>query len=183
MKVLFKAYQFLGILAQQSFIETPRNLSVVLGGEAILKCSIKGQKGEVTWCKDDSFCTFGRKRNFTDERISLMGDATKGDHNLLIKSVTLVDDTKYQCQVTASESDPAIKSDWAFLTVLSLPTSINITSNNKEDTSLVVLIKNQSTTLECNADNANPPCILIWYLDSVELKANSEVSGLTNTSK
>lgn len=126
--------------ALQSFIETPRNTTVQFGHEVMLKCSIKNQKGEVVWCKDDSFCTFGRKRNFTDSRLTIAGDESKGlkrfkkclkfkfknfifkigEHHLLIKNSSLVDDTKYQCQVTATDTEPAIKSDFAYLTVLGI---------------------------------------------------------------
>lgn len=34
--------------------------------------------GELQWCKDESFCTFNRKKNFTDSRFSLKGDEKKG---------------------------------------------------------------------------------------------------------
>lgn len=169
--------------AQQSFSETPTNQSVAQGSEAVLKCSIKKQKGSVVWCKDDSFCTFGRQRNFTDSRFELSGEESKGEHHLRIKNVSLIDDTKYQCQVTASESESAIKSDWAYLSVLVAPSSIKIISNNKLDNSSVVLIKNQSTTIECIAEDSNPACELVWYLDSNELNSTSEVSGLSVSNK
>ncbi len=102
----------------QTFVESPQNLSVAIGTEALLKCTIKNQRGEITWCKDDSFCTFGRRKNFTDQRLTLTGDSSKGEHHLLIKNSSILDDTKYQCQVTASENEQAIKSEWAYLTVL-----------------------------------------------------------------
>lgn len=61
----------------QSFTEEPKNRSVLVGGEAILNCIVKNQQGEVTWCKD-GFCTFGRNRNYTDKRLTLIGDVSKG---------------------------------------------------------------------------------------------------------
>jgi hypothetical protein len=103
---------------EQIFIEKPKNTSVLNGTEAILRCQIKNQKGDITWCRDDSFCTFGRKRNFTDSRLSLMGNEANGEHHLVIANATINDNTQYQCQVTATDYVEAIKSEWAFLTVV-----------------------------------------------------------------
>ena len=43
----------------------------------------------------------------------------KGEHHFLIKNVSIHDDTKYQCQVSLTETFSGAKSDYAFLTVLS----------------------------------------------------------------
>jgi hypothetical protein len=43
-----------------------------------------------------------------------------GEHNFHIKNVSLDDNTKYQCQLTASDNEKAAKSEWAFLTVLGI---------------------------------------------------------------
>ena len=75
-------------------------------------------QGSVEWCKEDWFCTFARSRNSTSARISLTGDQSKDEYNLLVKNASIIDETKYQCQVTATEKWPAIKSDWAFVQVL-----------------------------------------------------------------
>jgi hypothetical protein len=103
---------------QQYFIEQPTNVSVLVGGVAHLECTIGNQQGDVTWCKS-SFCTFGRRRNISDPRMSIVGDEKKGEHNLLIKDVDLHDNTRYQCQVTATDISSHIQSNWAWLTVLS----------------------------------------------------------------
>lgn len=103
---------------EQSFIEKPKNTSVLNGTEAILRCHVKNQKGEIVWCRDESFCTFSRKRNFTDARMSFAGVEANGEHHLVIASANITDNTQYQCQVTASDYVEAIKSEWAFLTVV-----------------------------------------------------------------
>lgn len=56
----------------------------------------------------------------------LLGDETKGEHHLLIKNVSIYDNTQYQCQVTANQNEKAIKSDWAFLTVLGTQTLLKL---------------------------------------------------------
>lgn len=43
----------------------------------------------------------------------------KGENHLLIRNASIVDNTKFQCQVTATDSEPAIKTDFAFITVFS----------------------------------------------------------------
>ena len=78
-----------GLSSQQSFSKEPQDTSVILGEDVTLACSVRNQKGDVTWCKDksDSFCTFGRKRIITDPRISFEGEERMGmgTHNGIIK--------------------------------------------------------------------------------------------------
>ena len=66
------------VLGYQSFTETPRNSTVLLGEDITLKCTIKNQHGEVFWCRDESFCVYTRKRNMTDSRFSFGGNETLG---------------------------------------------------------------------------------------------------------
>ena len=78
----------------------PKNVSAQPSEDVTLKCSIKGQKGEVTWCKDDSFCTFGRRRNFSDPRLTLIGEEAKGFYIFLIKKkvpITINADFAFNC--------------------------------------------------------------------------------------
>lgn len=97
--------------------ESPKNVSILEGEDTTLKCKIRSQAGDVIWCKDD-FCAFTRKRNFADSRFSFVGDETKGEHHLSIRNVSINDNANYQCQVTASQNEKALKSDSGFLTVL-----------------------------------------------------------------
>lgn len=66
------------VLAQQSFTETPKNTTVLQGEDVTLKCTVKNQKGEVFWCRDESFCVYTRKKNMTDSRFSFGGNETLG---------------------------------------------------------------------------------------------------------
>lgn len=106
------------ISCAQSISEDPKNVTVLVGEDATLRCKVKNQKGTVIWCKD-SFCAFSRNRNFSDSRYSFIGDEANGEHHLRIKNVTIYDNANYQCQVLATDSDAAIRSEEAFLTVLS----------------------------------------------------------------
>lgn len=168
-------------LAQQTFLEQPKNTSALIGSNATLNCIVQNLEGEVTWCKD-SFCTFGnRKRNQSDSigRYSIVGNETKGEFNLHIKNLTINDDGLYQCQVTASEKTPALKSTIVGLTVLVAPSSINISQNIKDDKANVKVILRDNTTLECISEGANPAPDINWYLNGQLIKADAEVLDIS----
>lgn len=74
---------------QQTFGEQPQNTSVLAGNEVKLKCSVKNQKGEAIWCKDEGFCTFGRNKTFIESRYSIEGDANNGKKSVVSLSLTL----------------------------------------------------------------------------------------------
>ena len=93
-------------------------MTLLIGEDATLRCKVSDQKGLVIWCKD-GFCAFGRNRNLSDLRYSFVGDEASGEHHLKNKNVSIYDNAYYQCQVLATETEKAIKSDEAFLTVLS----------------------------------------------------------------
>ncbi|RNA25670.1 nephrin-like isoform X2 [Brachionus plicatilis] len=152
------------LLADQSFTEIARNTTVLQGEDVTLKCTVKNQKGEVFWCRDESFCVYTRKRNMTDPRLSFGGNETLGENHLVIKNASLSDDTKYQCQVLATDKEPSIKSDWAYLTVLIRPSTIAITPNSKDDDTTIRLVVNQTASIECLVEDSNPGCDIVWYL-------------------
>lgn len=83
---------------------------------------------------------------------------------MVIKNASLIDDTKYQCQVLATDKEPGIKSDWAYLTVLVKPSSIAITPNSKDDDTTIRLVVNQTAFIECLVEDSNPGCDIAWYL-------------------
>ncbi len=157
----FKANQ---IFCIQTVSESPKNVTILVGQDAILRCTVKNQKGDVIWCKD-SFCLFTRTRNISDSRISIIGDARNGEHHLQIKNVTLFDNTNYECQVNAHEMDKAAKSEKAFLNVLVKPTLISIETDLKvKDNATIRLKTNHTSTLTCISENSNPPCQFTWYI-------------------
>lgn len=82
----------------------------------------------------------------------------------MIKNASLLDDTKFQCQVLATEKESGIKSDWAYLTVLIKPSSIAITPNSKDDETTIRLVVNQTASIECLVEDSNPSCDIVWYL-------------------
>jgi hypothetical protein len=80
------------------------------------------------------------------------------------------------------ENNPAIKTDWVYVSIISPPKSVTLVSNNKQDADSIVLVKNQTTIVECIAEESNPACMFTWFLDSSELKTGGEVTAITATS-
>jgi membrane carboxypeptidase/penicillin-binding protein PbpC len=182
--LIFLSYFSFGI-SQQVFLEQPKNTSALIGSNVTLNCIVQNLEGEVTWCKD-SFCTFGnRKRNQTENtsRYAIIGNETKGEFNLHIRNLTINDNASYQCQVTASEKSPALKSTITGLTVLVAPLSINISQNIKDDKANVKVILRDNTTLECIVEGANPAADINWYLNGQLIRADPEVLEISAKSE
>ena len=122
---LIKAYEH----NQQIIIEGPIDQQAKIGEQIVLKCKIKNLKGEPQWCIDD-FCLGISKKdqiNSTSHltlkgrpRHRIIGDKSKGEFHLMIEPIQLQDNMFYYCMATAaSETIKAVKSNKAFLTVLS----------------------------------------------------------------
>ncbi|ESP00232.1 hypothetical protein LOTGIDRAFT_141159, partial [Lottia gigantea] len=100
---------------QQSFSILPRNLSVIQGQSAELKCSVSNRRGSIQWTKDGF--ALGYDRDIPGfRRYSIIGNNER-DFNLLITNTMIIDDAEYQCQVGPAQSNPPI-SHGAYLTIL-----------------------------------------------------------------
>ncbi|XP_069972968.1 nephrin-like [Penaeus vannamei] len=93
-------------------------------------------------------------------RYQYTGDPELGEHNLVIKSVTLTEDGEYQCQVGPTNDNPPI---WAAanVTVLLAPSSVSIVGF--EDGAVVEVVAGTSLTLECLVADARPAPEAVWY--------------------
>ncbi|XP_037952389.1 kin of IRRE-like protein 1 [Teleopsis dalmanni] len=156
---------------QQKFRETPVDLLVTEGTEAMMRCEVSNQAGAVQWTKDGFALGFSAViPGFP--RYSVLGDRKRGIYNLRISNVSIMDDAEYQCQVGPARLNSAIRAN-AKLTVISPPSSIEIegyTPNSK-----VEVRENQDLTLKCTVANAKPKAEIIWYRGNVEYNS---VSGL-----
>ena len=114
----------------QSIVEGPSDQQAKIGEQVLLKCQIKNLKGEPQWCIDDFCLGVSKKDNGESSgnqltlkgrpRHQIVGNKSNGEFNLLIDPVQLQDNMYYYCMVTAaSETVKAVKSNKAFLTVLS----------------------------------------------------------------
>ncbi|KAG7157094.1 Nephrin-like 25 [Homarus americanus] len=99
-------------------------------------------------------------------RYRYLGDASKGQHYLIIKGVTLEDDGEYQCQVGPTLTSLPI---WtaANVTVMVSPTSISVVGVG--DGEVVEVVAGDALYLECLVTDARPPPTVTWYRDAIAL--------------
>ncbi|XP_063871404.1 nephrin-like [Scylla paramamosain] len=100
-------------------------------------------------------------------RYLYLGEASRGEHHLVIKGATLEDDGEYQCQVGPTDTTPPI---WAAanLTVMVSPTSISIVDVG--DGGVVEVQEGHTLRLECLVKGARPPAAVTWYRDAITLR-------------
>ncbi|XP_071529342.1 nephrin-like isoform X2 [Panulirus ornatus] len=143
----------------QRFEVTPESVQVREGEDVTLQCVVADQQGRAQWTKDGF--ALGFQRHVPGyPRYSYLGDPERGQHHLLISSVSLTDDGEYQCQVGPSLTNPPI---WAAanLTVIHAPASISIEGHS--DGSVLEVEAGDQITLRCLVTDARPPPTLLWY--------------------
>uniref|UniRef100_A0A8W7P9Y2 Ig-like domain-containing protein n=1 Tax=Anopheles coluzzii TaxID=1518534 RepID=A0A8W7P9Y2_ANOCL len=104
--------------AQQKFRIVPRDLQVLEGTEALLRCEIYNLVGAVQWTKDGFALGFSHTIPGYP-RYSVLADRNLGIYNLRISNASIEDDAEYQCQVGPAKFNSAIRAN-ARLTVISL---------------------------------------------------------------
>ncbi|KAG5873298.1 hypothetical protein JTB14_021786 [Gonioctena quinquepunctata] len=167
LKTVYLAFFVCAIQAtQQSFRVMPKDVNIHEGGEAILKCEVANQAGQVQWAKD------GYALGFSSEilgfpRYSVIGDRQHGVHNLRVINASLLDNAEYQCQVGPAKLQKIIRAK-ARLNVISPPSSVEIL--HELGNSTIEIKENQTLRLECRVRNAKPAAKIVWYRGSVEIK-------------
>ncbi|XP_038107931.1 nephrin isoform X1 [Culex quinquefasciatus] len=154
---------------QQRFRVQPRDLQVLEGSEALLRCEIQNLMGAVQWTKDGFALGFSQTIPGYP-RYSVLGDRTQGVYNLRISNASLEDDAEYQCQVGPAKFNSAIRAN-AKLIVISPPSSIEIqgfTHNAK-----VEVREGQDLTLTCVVANSKPVAQIVWTRGNIEYKSDS----------
>ncbi|XP_066949212.1 nephrin-like isoform X2 [Macrobrachium rosenbergii] len=162
----------LGWSLPQSFRVAPQNVEVVAGNDVTLRCEVENQQGKAQWTKDGFALGFNRSiPGFP--RYSVVGDESRGIHNLLITEVEIGDDGEYQCQVTppSSGGGKAIRHA-ANLTVLLPPTSIEMVDH--EPNAKITVKAGDSVTLQCAIRNAKPVSKVAWYRGNDPLRLDSQ---------
>ncbi|XP_033929421.1 nephrin [Melopsittacus undulatus] len=77
------------------FVEEPTNGSAALGGEAELRCAVRGGVA-AQWARDGLL--LGAPPTAAHPRYRLAGDQTRGQYHLRIRGVQLEDDATFECQ-------------------------------------------------------------------------------------
>ncbi|XP_042243477.1 nephrin-like [Homarus americanus] len=149
----------------QVFRVRPESVEVREGEDVTLRCEVDNQQGRAQWTKDGF--ALGFKRHVPGyPRYRYLGDASKGQHYLIIKGVTLEDDGEYQCQVGPTLTSLPI---WtaANVTVMVSPTSISVVGVG--DGEVVEVVAGDALYLECLVTDARPPPTVTWYRDAIAL--------------
>ncbi|XP_065093879.1 nephrin isoform X2 [Ochlerotatus camptorhynchus] len=147
----------------------PRDLQVLEGSEALLRCEIHNLAGAVQWTKDGFALGFSTTIPGYP-RYSVLGDRNSGVYNLKISNASLEDDAEYQCQVGPAKFNSAIRAN-AKLIVISPPSSIEIQGYNHN--SKVEVREGQDLTLTCVVANSKPVAQIVWYRGKSEFKSDS----------
>ncbi|XP_069185991.1 irregular chiasm C-roughest protein isoform X2 [Procambarus clarkii] len=110
------AVQLLGLEGAQHFATQPTPQTAVVGSTVVFPCRVINKVGHLQWTKDGF--GLGTERDlFGFSRYAMIGSDDEGDFSLRIQPVLLDDDGLYQCQVSASDGVPGIRSHGARLTV------------------------------------------------------------------
>uniref|UniRef100_A0AAG5DPW8 Nephrin n=1 Tax=Anopheles atroparvus TaxID=41427 RepID=A0AAG5DPW8_ANOAO len=163
--------------AQQKFRIMPRDLQVLEGTEALLRCEIYNLVGAVQWTKDGFALGFSHTIPGYP-RYSVLADRNLGIYNLRISNASIEDDAEYQCQVGPAKFNSAIRGN-ARLTVISPPSSIEIQGYSRN--AKVEVREGQDLTLTCVVSNAKPVAQIVWYRGKTEFKSDTIENKVTET--
>ncbi|XP_042217929.1 irregular chiasm C-roughest protein-like [Homarus americanus] len=153
------AVQLLGLENGQHFATQPTPQTAVVGSTAVLPCRVINKVGHLQWTKDGF--GLGTERDlFGFTRYAMIGSDDEGDFSLRIKPVLLDDDGLYQCQVSASDGVPGIRSHAARLTVYVPPSPPTLTPPVLTTTAGVTV------TLVCESSGGRPAPEIQWVDDA-----------------
>ncbi|XP_053635845.2 irregular chiasm C-roughest protein isoform X1 [Cherax quadricarinatus] len=153
------AVQTLGREGAQHFATQPTPQTAVVGSTAVLPCRVINKVGHLQWTKDGF--GLGTERDlFGFSRYAMIGSDDEGDFSLKIQPVLLEDDSLYQCQVSASDGVPGIRSHPARLTVYVPPDPPRVKPPILRATA------GMTVTLECESRGGRPPPEIQWVDDN-----------------
>ncbi|XP_071548361.1 irregular chiasm C-roughest protein-like isoform X2 [Panulirus ornatus] len=153
------AVQLMGLEGAQHFATQPTPQTAVVGSTVVLPCRVINKVGHLQWTKDGF--GLGTERDlFGFSRYAMIGSDDEGDFSLRIKPVLLEDDGLYQCQVSASDGVPGIRSHAARLTVYVPPEPPTVTPPALTTTAGVAV------TLKCESTGGRPAPEIQWVDDS-----------------
>ncbi|XP_069957739.1 irregular chiasm C-roughest protein-like isoform X3 [Cherax quadricarinatus] len=153
------AVQLLGLEGSQHFATQPTPQTAVVGSTVVFPCRVINKVGHLQWTKDGF--GLGTERDlFGFSRYAMIGSDDEGDFSLRIQPVLLEDDGLYQCQVSASDGVPGIRSQGARLTVYVPPDPPKVTPPTLTATAGV------PTTVRCESSGGRPAPEVQWVDES-----------------
>ncbi|XP_066937768.1 irregular chiasm C-roughest protein-like isoform X2 [Macrobrachium rosenbergii] len=148
-----------GVEGVQKFATEPTDQTAVVGSTAVLPCRVINKVGHLQWTKDGF--GLGTERDlFGFSRYAMIGSDDEGDYSLRIHPVLLEDDALYQCQVSAGDQVPGIRSGAARLTVYVPPEPPEVKPSVLRTTA------GMTVSLECESRGGRPAPEIQWVDDS-----------------
>ncbi|XP_068220982.1 irregular chiasm C-roughest protein-like [Palaemon carinicauda] len=153
------AVERVGVEGVQKFATEPTEQTAVVGSTAVLPCRVINKVGHLQWTKDGF--GLGTERDlFGFSRYAMIGSDDEGDFSLRIHPVLLEDDALYQCQVSAGDQVPGIRSGAARLTVYVPPEPPEVKPSVLRTTA------GMTVSLECESRGGRPAPEIQWVDDS-----------------
>ncbi|XP_047738129.1 irregular chiasm C-roughest protein [Hyalella azteca] len=139
----------------QKFATEPAPQTAVVGSIVVLPCRVVNKVGQLQWTKD-GFGLGTERSLFGFSRYSMIGADDEGDFSLRIQPVLLEDDGFFQCQVSASDGVPGIRTKTVHLQVYVPPDPPVIRPKVLDSTAGLL------TTIECTSKGGKPPPEILW---------------------
>ncbi|KAL3318239.1 hypothetical protein Ciccas_003100 [Cichlidogyrus casuarinus] len=93
----------------QCFLEVPAEVYEISQGDMVrMRCRVMNQKGKAQWRAKNMFLGYDRSIP-AEPTYSMQGDASQGQHDLVISKVSPKDEGEYECQVTPAERQPQLR--------------------------------------------------------------------------
>nr|AKN21720.1 NPHS1-4 [Schmidtea mediterranea] len=155
----------------QCFEDLPQDRYEVLhNSSVVIKCVVRNQHGKVQWRAQNVVLGYDRSVPGM-ERLNIIGDASKGEHNLQISNIQPEDSGEYECQVQPVTKHSLLRKK-AQVTVHVLPSVPVIYFRQKKLTDHTLIITpmnknnyvvNPKLVLECFTNGLVTPLQFIWY--------------------
>ena len=144
--------------ADQQFLVTPVNKTVIEGEDVTLRCRVEQLLGGLQWTFNDFGLGLNRSLPGYD-RYTMLGSDDSGTWDLHIEDVRPADEGLYQCQILASSRSPPLRSDYAQLRVVSRPQPPILTSGPE-----FVVREDSNGLVQCISKGSRPAAEIVWRL-------------------
>ncbi|XP_023232034.1 hemicentin-2-like [Centruroides sculpturatus] len=175
------AFWVSGTSPLQEFDTTPVDTEVNPGDTTVLICKVRNRKGECAWLKD------GRVVGKIQNKYDFEREPSDGDCSIRIRNSRIEDDDgRWECQVTqTSLTELTLTSPEIKYTVREAPMAPRIEDNtiqlNPGDSYRTR--SGDSKRIHCVSRKGNPPAVLKWYIDGVDITSMSNQTNTTDVDK
>lgn len=154
----------------QKFIARPSDTKVILGQDAVLRCSVSIRHGDVQWIHEGTALGYDRQIPGKPRYSVVWTESEDIEYHLSIKNVTLEDEGLFSCQVAPiGDWDTKLEAK-ARLNVLVPPKTspeiaFNDESKNSGDMVKFRPASTKATKFNCTVRRSKPAAVIKWYLN------------------